>query len=97
MSAHLTAKSVFTALASKSPTSTTASIPFFTSLPTLPPTFLSSYTTLTTNVFERRRLQLIDQGGEKKLGAAELTRLSAARSGFHMPMPYDEKNPDANK
>ncbi|GMI11282.1 hypothetical protein TrLO_g10483 [Triparma laevis f. longispina] len=52
------------------------------------------YTTLLTEVFERRRLQIIDTGAEKKLDGKEMTRRSAARSGFQMPT-MDEGFEDA--
>ncbi|GMI22428.1 hypothetical protein TeGR_g2906, partial [Tetraparma gracilis] len=81
--------SLFATLASKSPTSSALSRPFFEAC-ALPPAFVGNYSLLLGNVFERRRLQLLDQGGEKKLGARELTRRSAARSGFVMPDVYDE-------
>jgi hypothetical protein len=82
-----TAKSLFALLASKAPTSTVLSQPFLQSQ-SLSSSFVATYQTMLGDVFERKRLQELDQGGEKKLDAKELTRRSAARSGFSMPDEY---------
>ena len=47
------------------------------------------YLKLLTDITERSRLHNLDKGVEKKLGPKEMTKRSAARSGFSMPDEYD--------
>ncbi|GMI12563.1 hypothetical protein TrVE_jg1341 [Triparma verrucosa] len=74
---------------SSSQTLTPYLINLYTSSPSLLPS-LQTYTRLLTDVKHRRELQLIDTGAENKLDGMEMTRRSAARSGFQMPEVYGE-------
>ena len=51
-------------------------------------TATENYYSLLKDINERKELHNLDQGGEKKLGLREITRRSAARSGFHLPDEY---------
>mmetsp|Transcript_65796 Transcript_65796/g.73410 ORF Transcript_65796/g.73410 Transcript_65796/m.73410 type:complete len:131 (+) Transcript_65796:108-500(+) len=48
------------------------------------------YMTLLQNIDERKRLQQLDSGVEKKLSPKEMNRRAAARAGLRLP----ELNPD---
>jgi len=48
------------------------------------------YMTLLQNIDERKRLQQLDSGVEKKLSPKEMSRRAAARAGLRLP----ELNPD---
>ena len=46
------------------------------------------YLRLLSDISERASLHSLDRGAEKKLGPKEMTRRSAARSGFQMPKEF---------
>jgi len=52
---------------------------------------LQNYANLVDRLEERKYLHSLDTGAENKLGYAELTKRSAARSGFQMPKTYSEE------
>ena len=55
------------------------------------PTLLTNYSHLIECVERRKFLHKLDTGAEIKLGHKEMTKRSAARSGFQMPKEYSPR------
>mgnify|MGYP001182381021 CR=1 len=60
----------------------------FSALSSTSATLIDNYSSLVERIEERKYLHSLDTGAENKLGHKELTRRSAARSGFQMPKEY---------